>query len=276
MNDALFILASMLLVAIFYAVLRVYRRVQKSQHAVENLVTTVFTSIEHRLRYPSNLDGAGTADVVIVVTRDRANYLRTTIHSIAEREPSAQIVVVDVGSSDQTPLVINQLFTDGVLHTSIRHRSGTVPQWQKGYGIHEAWRLTSLIRPRSITVIDDDMMVCEPFLEKCATICSAHDTIAVVALHRDALQEKNHPAVGSVNIDGQHIPTGTSFNGAAFYMPFTTLAAWGPPPINEGINDLSVEDWYYSRALVADTQRAAFYPCVVEQQGAVSLREAVQ
>lgn len=276
MNVALVILAIILLTAILYAILRLYKRVQKSQHAVENLLKTVFTSVEHRLRYQSHLDGAGEADVVVVVTRDRADYLQTMIRSVAQCEPTAHIVVVDVGSSDDTPLVINQLCTEGIVHASIRHRIGTVPQWQKGYGIHEAWRLSSLRAPRSITVIDDDMLVREPFLQKCMAICSTHDTVAVVALHRDALQEKNHPAVGSVVVDGRQIPTGTSFNGAAFYMPWRTLIAWGPPPINEGINDLSVEDWYYSRALAADNQLAAFYPCVIEQQGAVSLREAVQ
>ncbi|MEN9281829.1 MAG: hypothetical protein RL594_764 [Bacteroidota bacterium] len=276
MNVALVILAIILLVAILCAILLVYKRVQRSQRAVENLIKTVFTSVEHRLRYQSNLDGAGEADVVVVVTRDRADYLQAMIRSVAQCEPTAHIVVVDVGSSDDTPRVLHQLCAEGVVYVSIRHRIGTVPQWQKGYGIHEVWRLSSLRAPRSITVIDDDMLVREPFLHKCMAICSTHDTVAVVALHRDALQEKNHPAVGSVIVDGQHIPTGTSFNGAAFYMPWKTLIAWGPPPINEGSNEMSVEDWYYSRALAADNQLAAFYPCVIEQQGAVSLREAVQ
>ena len=88
------------------------------------------------------------------------------------------------------------------------------------------------------------------------------------------MQERNHPTDASIVHDGQTILLGRTFNGAAFYMPWQTLTAWGPPPIDEGINDCSVEDWYYSRALMSTDGQAAFLTRVEEQPNVASLREA--
>jgi hypothetical protein len=122
-------------------------------------------------------------------------------------------------------------------------------------------------------VFDDDMLLQEPMLSDCRELCDRQD-VDVVALQRDATQVKNHPSVGIIEHKAQRVDIGTSFNGAAFYLPWKTLTAWGPPPYNEGKRESGVEDWYYSRALASSNGRVAFLPRVVEQQGVVSLRDA--
>lgn len=240
--------------------------------AMQRWVVGSLSSIEARLRYQSALQSPGEIDVVVVVTRDRSALLEPCLRSIHQHEPSAHVIVVDVGSTDNTANVLQHLVHERVVSTTINHAPMSVAQWQKGYGIHEAWRVASMLHPRSITVVDDDMVVREPFLAACATVCE-HADIRVVALHRDSTQEKNHPVVKTIEHDGRRIDLGATFNGAAFYLPWTTLTAWGPPPYNEGKTESAVEDWYYSRALVQEGKHAAFLHRVDEQAGVTSLRE---
>lgn len=241
--------------------------------AMQRWVVGSLSSIETRLRYQADLPAPGDVDIVVVVTRDRSALLRACVLSIHHFEPSATIVVVDAGSTDDTGVVLQELRRDGVVSIAISHAANTVAQWQKGYCIHEAWRVAGLLHPRSITVFDDDMIQQEPILTDCRELCERQD-IDAVALHRDATQVKNHPSVGTIEHKGQRVDIGTSFNGAAFYLPWKTLTAWGPPPYNEGKRESGVEDWYYSRALASSNGRVAFLPRVVEQQGVASLRDA--
>lgn len=240
--------------------------------AMQRWVVGSLSSIEARLRYQSALQSPGEIDVVVVVTRDRSALLEPCLRSIHQHEPSAHVIVVDVGSTDNTANVLQRLVHERVVSTTINHAPMSVAQWQKGYGIHEAWRVASMLHPRSIAVVDDDMVVREPFLAACATVCE-HADIRVVALYRDSTQEKNHPVVKTIEHDGMRIDLGATFNGAAFYLPWTTLTAWGPPPYNEGKTESAVEDWYYSRALVQEGKHAAFLHRVDEQAGVTSLRE---
>ena len=253
---------------------RIKRTQSKLTDNTKRWAISALSSVETRLRYQSDLSDPGNNNFIVLTTRDRARLFQATVRSIKMHEPDAKVVVVDVGSSDNTASIISSLFDEGLVYASIRHQIDTVPQWQKGYAIHEAWRMCALMNPRSITVIDDDMLVTQPFLTKCMHLCTEDSRIKVVALHRDQLQERNHPSTDQMHFDGQTIQLGKTFNGAAFYMPFETLRQWGPPPIDEGINDYSVEDWYYSRALHAPDSFAAFLSCVSEQNNVVSLREA--
>lgn len=259
------------------SIIVITRRIRKGEGRIQDTtkrwVSNALASVETRIRYQSELVEPDNVDVVIIVTRNRAAHLQRAIESIATYESSARIIIVDVGSTDTTPRIVSELVDRELVYVSIRHRTETVPQWQKGYGIYEAWRIAAPMRPRSITVIDDDMLVVEPFLSNSRGLCEHNPTIDVVALHRDALQERNHPVVSTIQYEQQSIPLGKTFNGAAFYLPWKTLSKWGPPPINEGINDCSVEDWYYSRALQSSDGYAAFTPRVIEQEHVTSLRE---
>lgn len=272
------IVSSLTLVLTVLSSLLIIKRIKRTQARLNDntkrWAIQALSSIETRLRYQSELARPGKIDFVILTTRDRAQLFDATVRSIKKHEPNAKIVVVDVGSNDDTARVINGLFVEGHIHLSIRHQVDTVPQWQKGYAIHEAWRLCALMDPLSITVIDDDMLVTQPFISKCVHLCAADSRVKVVALHRDQLQERNHPSTDQMRFDDQTFMLGKTFNGAAFYMPFETLRQWGPPPVDEGINDYGVEDWYYSRALHEPDSFAAFLSCVSEQANVVSLREA--
>lgn len=272
------IVSSLTLVLTVLSSLLIIKRIKRTQARLNDntkrWAIQALSSIETRLRYQSELARPGNIDFVILTTRDRAQLFDATVRSIKKHEPYAKIVVVDVGSNDDTARVINSLFVEGHIHLSIRHQVDTVPQWQKGYAIHEAWRLCALMDPLSITVIDDDMLVTQPFISKCVHLCAADSRVKVVALHRDQLQERNHPSKDQMRFDDQTFMLGKTFNGAAFYMPFETLRQWGPPPVDEGINDYGVEDWYYSRALHEPDSFAAFLSCVSEQANVVSLREA--
>lgn len=269
-------IAFLLIIAV--SVVLVYRRLQRAHHGIvgqmERWVVGSLSSIEARLRFQSALQSPGDVDVIVIVTRDRNALLEPCLRSFHQHEPRAHVIVVDVGSTDDTASVLYRLLRERVVSTTIHHALDTVPQWQKGYGIHEAWRVASMLHPRSMTVVDDDMVVREPFLAACAAVCE-HPDIRVVALHRDSTQEKNHPVVKTLDHAGMRIELGATFNGAAFYLPWTTLNAWGPPPFNEGKRESGVEDWYYSRALEHEGKYAAFLHRVVEQAGVTSLRDAV-
>ena len=254
--------------------LKLQRSHWRTLDAMQRWVVGSLSSIETRLRFQSALQSPGEIDVVVVVTRDRSALLEPCLRSIHHHEPGAHIIAVDVGSTDNTANVLQRLVHERVVSTTINHAPMSVAQWQKGYGIHEAWRVASMLHPRSITVADDDMLVREPFLAACAIVCE-HADVRVVALHRDSTQEKNHPVVKTIEHDGMRIELGATFNGAAFHMPWTTLHAWGPPPYNEGKTESGVEDWYYSRALEQEGKHAAFLHRVDEQTNVTSLRDAV-
>lgn len=278
MLETLVVLSSATLVAVVVFSVLLYKKIRRSHSRsmdeMQRWVVSSLTSIETRLRYSADLPASGNVDVVIVVSRDRSSLLQACIQSIHHHEPSATIVVVDPGSTDDTDVLLQELRRDGVVAITIAHAPNTVQQWQKGYGIHEAWRTAALLHPRSITVFDDDMLLQEPILSDCRDLCERQDVDAV-ALQRDATQVINHPSVGTIEHNGQRVDVGTSFNGAAFYLPWKTLTAWGPPPYNEGKRESGVEDWYYSRALQSTNGRVAFLPRVVEQQGVTSLRDAL-
>ncbi len=278
MITPLFVITAVTLALLIVIGVLIFLKIQRTHwrtvDAMQRWVVGSLTSIETRLRYQSELPTAGNDDVAIVVSRDRSALLSACVRSIHHYEPSAIIIVVDPGSADETSAVLEELRRSGVVRIVIAHAPNTVAQWQKGYGIHEAWRVAALLHPRSITVFDDDMTLQEPFLSDCRELCERQDVDAV-ALQRDATQVKNHPSVGSIEHNGQRIDIGTSFNGAAFYLPWKALIAWGPPPYNEGKRESGVEDWYYSRALASSNGRVAFLPRVVEQQGVVSLRDAL-
>ena len=278
MLEVLLVLCTVTLIAVVVFSLLLYKKIRRthsrSMDEMQRWVVSSLTSIETRLRYQAELPPTGNDDVVIVVSRDRSALLSACVRSIHHYEPSATIIVVDPGSADETSAVLEELRRSGVVRIVIAHAPNTVAQWQKGYGIHEAWRVAALLHPRSITVFDDDMLLQEPMLSDCRELCDRQD-VDVVALQRDATQVKNHPSVGTIEHKGQCVDIGTSFNGAAFYLPWKTLTAWGPPPYNEGKRESGVEDWYYSRALASSNGRVAFLPRVVEQQGVVSLRDAL-
>lgn len=276
MLTALLVAVLVTLVVVIGTSVLLFLKVQRTHwgtlDAMQRWVVGSLASIEARLRYQSALQSPGEIDVVVVVTRDRSALLEPCLRSIHHHEPGAHIIAVDVGSTDDTANVLQRLVHERIVFTTISHAPMSVAQWQKGYGIHEAWRVASMLHPRSITIIDDDMVVCEPFLAACATVCE-HADVRVVALHRDSTQEKNHPVVKTIEHDGMRIDLGATFNGAAFYLPWTTLTAWGPPPYNEGKTESAVEDWYYSRALEQEGKHAAYLHRVNEQAGVTSLRE---
>lgn len=277
MLEVLLVLCSVTLIAVVVFSVLLYKKIRRTHSRnmdeMQRWVVSSLTSIETRLRYQAELPPAGTIDVAIVVSRDRSAFLQTCARSIHHHEPSATIIIVDPGSTDDTDIVLHDLRREGIVYITISHARNTVEQWQKGYGIHEAWRVAGLLHPRSITVFDDDMTLQGPFLSDCRELCERQD-IDAVALQRDATQVKNHPTVGNIEHNGQRVDIGTSFNGAAFYLPWKTLIAWGPPPYNEGKRESGVEDWYYTRALQSSNGRVAFLPRVVEQQGVTSLRDA--
>lgn len=280
MIEAVLILSFVTMVLVLASSILLFKRIKRTQNrivdALKRWVVGSLTSIETRLRYQSLLEEPSDVNVVAIVTRNRTSYLENCVRSIHVHEPTVKIIIIDAGSTDSTPILLSELSSKGLVHTYVRHQPDTVPQWQKGYGLHEAWRIAALLRPQSITVMDDDMLVEAPFVQTCSRLCAEHATVHVIALHRDSVQELNHPIETTISFENRAVPLGRTFNGAAFYMPWPTLVAWGPPPINEGINDCSVEDWYYSRALASGNGYAAFVKCVEEQPNVTSLREATE
>ena len=150
-----------------------------------------------------------------------------------------------------------------------------MPQWQKGYALAEVFGLLSCERVASVTVVDDDMEFSTPWISDALEILNNPSLrCSVVNLHDDEQQLRVHSVRGAVDIGGRTIQTSATFNGAAFMVLATTINRWGLPPVAEGINDKSVEDWYYSRCAKHEGTVAAILPRAVHHGYNNSLRES--
>ena len=191
---------------------------------------------------------------VILFTRDRKDKIKGTIADIKRLEPNAKLLVVDNGSLDETPALLIQLMKEKVIDKVILNHTSDVPQWQKCFSIAQAFKLLSLQSVSTLTWLDDDMRIREPWIDFSNRIFSAleQENVLLLNLSMDNIQDEIHKTVKIVEVDGRQIKIKESFNGQFVVFRPSLLKVIGLPPIGEGITDAGVEDWYYSRLLQAN------------------------
>lgn len=188
---------------------------------------------------------------MVVFTLNRREYLRQALHSIREHEPDIRILVIDNGSSDGTPEFLASALGDGIVDKVLLNRNEHVPQWQKAFNIHQAWRMLAVEPCEYLMWMDDDVLVREPFAQTAKKILATlqEEQVKIVSLLTDERQNAVHPTIAKRVIDGVEVRIKHSFNGAMVFFPAVLLREIGLPPLREGADNLSVEDWYYSRLL---------------------------
>lgn len=248
------------------------------KHLAESM--KMLGKIESRLIKPFDEfsdENANASSWIIVFTLNRKQMLRNTIESIRKHEPGIKILVIDNGSKDGTQHLISELIEQSIVQKCIFNQNNEVPQWQKSFNIHQAFKLLSLEEISYIAWIDDDIQVEEPFMSKSIEILKELEqkNIKFISLNHDDEQEKNHKTIETVKINNTKVRIKQSVNGAFVLMPKSTITELGLPPIKEGIDDMSVEDWYYSRLIAEKGYFAAVINCSTHLAYDSSLREQV-
>lgn len=240
----------------------------------------VFRAIEHRLKIQAegpmaSIDGQPEIWAVIT-TYNRSRLLDRTARSLNRHEPRVKILVINNGSADDTLRILETLYSEGIVHAVLTNRHEDIPQWQKGYTIHQAWQLLALRNWSHWILLDDDIEVARPFLSNAQQALGELRTqgVRLISLLTDARQEHVHQTLSTATVAGESYKLKRTFNGAFLVLPREFFTDYGLPPVAEGINDLSTEDWYYSRLMTRRDERVACANAAVHLGVDRSQREA--
>ncbi|MBM3464079.1 MAG: glycosyltransferase family 2 protein [Armatimonadetes bacterium] len=190
---------------------------------------------------------------MVVFSYQRKEMLAQTIADLKTHEPALRILVVDNGSTDGTQDMLAAMLGDGRVDKLLLNRHEQVPQWQKGFALAQALGLLSLEPMDYLAWIDDDMRVNRPFVRSCANVLEKLQArkVRLVSLLVDDMQSRSHPPLETLVLDEIEVQIKESFNGAFVFAPVAFFAEFGLPPMGQGVNDVCIEDSYYSRLLQA-------------------------
>jgi len=244
---------------------RTKRLLFRYRDAVNDKVNEVFIRIESRLRnsVPDFEDISGVAVWAVMFTYDRKEMALRTLESLRKHEPDLPILVIDNGSTDGTPEALTERLTKGSIQKLLLNTHSDVPQWQKSYALKQGLKLLAMERPRYLVWLDDDLEITRPCVRDACSLLELlkEQRVKVINLTDDDKEEQNHPTLKWVTVT---LPSGTNevkiratFNGAFNLFSVDFFREIGYPPINEGINDWGVEDWFYSRGLQTHDYRSA-------------------
>lgn len=259
-----------------------YKRTNRLLFRYRRELTNAFTSIETRLaRGAEDLSAENAHGVwAVMFSYNRGEMARRTIESLRRHEPNLPLLVIDNGSTNGTQEMLLGLQKTGVIQKLLLNTWSDVPQWQKCFALAQALKMLSLERPSHFIWLDDDLEVTKPFLAKGLELLEKlrNESVRLISFVDDGRQEYVHGTLKTlpVQLDGtsQPIKLRKSFNGNIILVAMEFFEELGYPPVAEGINDLAVEDWYYSRRMEAHGYLAAVYPAV-SHIGDRSEREAL-
>lgn len=214
-------------------------------------------------------------DWCIVISYNRSEWLKTTIESMNLHEPALKIIVIDNGSDYLTQMTITELFSKNKISKFLLNKNQDVPQWQKSFSISQAIKILTLESINTITISDDDIHVCGPWLEESKGIFEKIPEAKIICLMDDEIQNKIHCTEKEIILNGSNIKIKSTFNCGFFIVQPETIKELGYPPICEGISQASVEDWYYSRQLKIRNWKIAFINKCIHLGYKKSIREAV-
>jgi GT2 family glycosyltransferase len=215
-------------------------------------------------------------DWLIMISYNRSELAVQGLESAKINEPNLKILVVDNGSDFNATSKLNIARERGLIDKLILNNSKDVPQWQKGFAIAQAIKLLALESVKSISIIDDDVIITSDWLKLSENLCASRQDIKIVCLMDDEIQESKHPTESIVKFENEIIKLKNSFNGAFFYMPIETIKTLGFPPYNEGVSEASVEDWYYTRLAAAKSWKIGTIDRCVHLGYADSIRESLK
>jgi len=205
-------------------------------------MVTPFTDFSH---------SDGKNDWLIIFTFDREKLFQETINSIRKFEPDLKILVIDNGSEDGTINIISEMLKQNKINRAIFNAKSSIPQWQKCCNLHQAYKLLSMEKVDFLGWIDDDIYVKRPFVQFSKDLLKEfeQENIGIVNFVVDEIQNLNHPIIDKKSFDNVEVFIKETIVGMFVFFNTDLLNEIGLPPIGEGINDLSVEDWFYSRVL---------------------------
>lgn len=248
----LFLLCSALVWWLYYIRTKkmLYKLAALNKREAEELVTRHFSRIEHRMAQGYEMAGTPNGRFWLVVcTLNRKEYLARALQSLRQHEPACQLLVVDNGSTDGTREYLAQCMENGTVNKVLLNNYQDVPQWQKAYGLQQAFRLLALEECEYVGWMDDDIRVHKPFIPVVTHVLSTlqEDNVRLVSLMTDERQNEVHETLEHRSINGIDARIKRSFNGACVFFRAELLCDIGLPPLREGCDNLSSEDWYYSR-----------------------------
>ncbi len=269
----------LLLFALFYVrtkqLLYKYHRLNKK---IEDKFVDYISRIENRISKPFDEFNPSERkeDWLLIISYNRKDLLMGAISSARQHEPSIKIAVVDNGSCEEVTKALHKSFDEGAIDKLVLNKHDDVPQWQKCLSIAQAMKLLSLQSVKSLTIMDDDILVEAPWLQISGKLTSEMENVKFVSLMDDEIQDRIHKTLEKHTIDGELVKLKTSFIGTFFYIPVDSLIELGLPPFNEGIAEASVEDWYYSRLTKAKGWKIATINRCKHLGYAASIREAIE
>jgi glycosyltransferase involved in cell wall biosynthesis len=136
---------------------------------------------------------------IVIATKDRASYLRRALASLQEQigAPPFEIVVVDNGSTDETPAVAQRFAADGALDVRYAYEAQPNRGKARNVGIAAA-------RGELVLFCDDDVQLPQGFV---AAHAAAH------AGKRDCIV--NGPIVNVPSYDDRRKPTAANYSRAS-------------------------------------------------------------
>ncbi|MBP1628245.1 MAG: hypothetical protein H6Q00_2720 [Holophagaceae bacterium] len=264
---------------------KAFKKISKLVQAVpkpNNLDTLkILGAIEYRLRRPTvdfEPSDSGNETWIVCFTLDRRVMLERTLRSIKHHEPRIRLLVVDNGSTDGTPQFLTQCLAQGLVDKIILNRRGDIPQWMKSFNLHQAFQLLSPERVDYLGWIDDDMEVHSPWKDLGIHLLQEFrkEGVRMITFHRDNIQDIHHPPLRSIIALGQEVAIKATVNGSFVFFDSATLKEFGLPPIREDINEMGVEDWFYSRILQGQGFYCASIDRAIHHGYTDSTRERVQ
>lgn len=227
-----------------------YKLAALNKKEAEELVTRHFARIEHRMAQGHEMAGIPNGQFWLVVcTLNRKEYLAQALQSLRQYEPECRLLVVDNGSTDGTREYLARCMEDGTVNKVLLNRYTDVPQWQKAYGLQQAFRLLALEECEYVGWMDDDVRVYRPFVATVRNLLASleKERVRLVSLLTDERQNAVHETLEHRTVDGTDVRIKNSFNGAFVCFRAELLREIGLPPLREGCDNLASEDWYYSR-----------------------------
>lgn len=261
MNIIIFlnIFLSLILLIAIYAALK-YKDIGFSYHHMFEKFHELSGAIEFRLKNPLKYFSDTNTDTtwMIICTINRKQYIKQLVEQFNEYEPGINLIVIDNGSTDGSQQLLLDLYKEKKINKFLLNQPGDSPQWQKAYAIHQAFNVLSTEDISYVGWIDDDIEINGSFLEfakKALNFLENKKDVVALNLFLDDKQSDIHKPIDVIDFENKRIKIIETLNGAFVFMKASFFKEFGLPPIKEGINYASVEDWYYTRLIQSQNKK---------------------